>query len=110
VACMTESCSVVGNIDIEPFVPSLISCIARPEEVSECVHGLAGTTFVQVRFCRIICLWQMLSAKALLTKLQVSSYCYLKWKGAGIGPLIMFLKSVFCSICVSRPLQKIAAS
>lgn len=52
-ACMTESCSVVGNIDIEPFVPSLISCIARPEEVSECVHGLAGTTFVQVRFCGI---------------------------------------------------------
>ena len=49
VVCMNESCSVVGNIDIEPFVPSLISCIPRPEEVPECVHGLAATTFVQVK-------------------------------------------------------------
>ena len=37
----------IGNLDISPFIPSLISCIARPEEVSECVHKLASTTFVK---------------------------------------------------------------
>lgn len=40
-------CSVVGNKDIEPFIPVLVSCIARPSEVSECVYKLSATTFVQ---------------------------------------------------------------
>ena len=36
-----------GNKDIEPFVPTLCSCVARPEEIGETVEKLAATTFVQ---------------------------------------------------------------
>ena len=45
---MREVCQVVGNRDIEPFIPVLVSCIARPAEVPDCVHKLGATTFVQV--------------------------------------------------------------
>ncbi|EGF79103.1 hypothetical protein BATDEDRAFT_35572 [Batrachochytrium dendrobatidis JAM81] len=45
--CMTQVCGVLENIDVVPFLPALISCIARPEEVPECVYKLASTTFVQ---------------------------------------------------------------
>ncbi|KAI8920627.1 P-loop containing nucleoside triphosphate hydrolase protein [Entophlyctis helioformis] len=44
--CMTEVCGTLDNIDVVPFLPALISCIARPEEVPECVYKLAATTFV----------------------------------------------------------------
>ena len=37
----------MGNRDIEPFIPVLVSCIARPAEVPDCVHKLGATTFVQ---------------------------------------------------------------
>ena len=37
----------VGNIDIDPFIPTLIECIHKVDEVPECVHKLAATTFVQ---------------------------------------------------------------
>lgn len=40
-------CQCVGNRDIEAFIPVLVSCVARPEEVPECVHTLSATTFVQ---------------------------------------------------------------
>ncbi|KAI9204768.1 P-loop containing nucleoside triphosphate hydrolase protein [Polychytrium aggregatum] len=38
--------SVVGNPDIVPFLPAMISSIARPQEVPETVFKLAATTFV----------------------------------------------------------------
>ena len=44
--CMGDVTSTIDNIDIVPFLPVLISCIARPEEVPECVYKLAATTFV----------------------------------------------------------------
>eukprot|EP00475_Leptophrys_vorax_P006214 TRINITY_DN13820_c0_g1_i1.p2 TRINITY_DN13820_c0_g1~~TRINITY_DN13820_c0_g1_i1.p2 ORF type:complete len:1107 (-),score=191.67 TRINITY_DN13820_c0_g1_i1:331-3234(-) len=44
---MTESCAAIGNRDIEQFIPALVSSIARPVEVPECVHKLSATTFVQ---------------------------------------------------------------
>eukprot|EP00245_Coleochaete_scutata_P011263 TRINITY_DN414_c0_g1_i3.p1 TRINITY_DN414_c0_g1~~TRINITY_DN414_c0_g1_i3.p1 ORF type:complete len:1054 (-),score=299.78 TRINITY_DN414_c0_g1_i3:701-3862(-) len=44
---MLDACGAVGNKDIERFVPELVSCIARPTEVPECVHKLSATTFVQ---------------------------------------------------------------
>ncbi|KAK9830243.1 hypothetical protein WJX72_010523 [[Myrmecia] bisecta] len=47
IKAMTQSCSSLGNRDIEPFVPSLIACIARPAETPDCVHKLSATTFVQ---------------------------------------------------------------
>eukprot|EP00850_Spirogloea_muscicola_P004779 SM000021S06412 [mRNA] locus=s21:149230:154152:+ [translate_table: standard] len=47
VVAMKAVTSVVGNKDIDPFVPAVISCIARPAEVPECVHKLSATTFVQ---------------------------------------------------------------
>jgi elongation factor 3 len=31
---MTQSCNSIGNRDIEAFIPALVSCIARPLEVS----------------------------------------------------------------------------
>ncbi|KDO28384.1 hypothetical protein SPRG_20160 [Saprolegnia parasitica CBS 223.65] len=46
-AVMIKACSTASNADIEPFIPALISCIANPAEVSECVHKLASTTFVK---------------------------------------------------------------
>ena len=45
--CMELVCGTLDNIDVVPFLPSLISCISRPEEVPECVFKLAATTFVQ---------------------------------------------------------------
>jgi elongation factor 3 len=44
---MKEVCETLDNIDVVPFLPALISCIARPEEVPECVYKLSATTFVQ---------------------------------------------------------------
>jgi elongation factor 3 len=37
----------MNNKDLEPFIPSLVSCLTRPEEIQECVHKLSATTFVQ---------------------------------------------------------------
>ena len=48
VDCMTACCSVVGNRDVEPFVPTLISCMGNPAEVAEGIHKLGAITFVQV--------------------------------------------------------------
>lgn len=45
--CMTLVCGTLDNIDVIPFLPALISCIANPEQVPECVYKLAATTFVQ---------------------------------------------------------------
>mmetsp|Transcript_42170 Transcript_42170/g.51200 ORF Transcript_42170/g.51200 Transcript_42170/m.51200 type:complete len:1088 (+) Transcript_42170:115-3378(+) len=46
-ATMKTVCAVVGNVDVEPFIPTLIACIVDVDGVPECVHKLAGTTFVQ---------------------------------------------------------------
>lgn len=45
---MTEACSVVGNRDVEPFVPTLIGAMLRPAETTEAIHKLGAVTFVQV--------------------------------------------------------------
>ena len=45
--CMANVATCVGNLDIEPFIPTLIECINNVDEVPECVHKLASTTFVQ---------------------------------------------------------------
>jgi elongation factor 3 len=50
VDAMTACCSVVGNRDVEPFVPALISCMGNPAEVAEGIHKLGAITFVQVCF------------------------------------------------------------
>lgn len=44
---LKKLCSAIDNKDVEPFIPTLISAISTPEEVEECVHNLAATTFVQ---------------------------------------------------------------
>jgi elongation factor 3 len=44
---MANVSTCVGNLDIEPFIPTLIECINNVDEVPECVHKLAATTFVQ---------------------------------------------------------------
>eukprot|EP00884_Botryococcus_braunii_P020582 jgi/Botrbrau1/7207/Bobra.0300s0033.1 len=44
---LEKLCGVVGNKDIEVALPKIMSCIARPEEVSKCIHLLSATTFVQ---------------------------------------------------------------
>jgi hypothetical protein len=44
---LEKLCGVVGNKDIEVALPKIMSCIARPEEVTKCIHLLSATTFVQ---------------------------------------------------------------
>ena len=44
---MNQACAAVGNRDIEKFIPALITAMANPAEVSETVHKLSATTFVQ---------------------------------------------------------------
>ena len=44
---LEDICDAIGNIDLEPVIPRLITAITNPETVSDCVYSLAGTTFVQ---------------------------------------------------------------
>ncbi|KAI0164599.1 armadillo-type protein [Xylariaceae sp. FL1272] len=43
---MEKLCELIVNKDIERFIPELIKCIAKPENVPETVHLLGATTFV----------------------------------------------------------------
>jgi len=43
---MEKLCTLISNRDIERFIPELIKCIAKPENVPETVHLLGATTFV----------------------------------------------------------------
>lgn len=43
---MEKICQLISNKDIERFIPELIKCIAKPENVPETVHLLGATTFV----------------------------------------------------------------
>ena len=43
---MEKVCGLIVNRDIEKFIPELIKCIAKPENVPETVHLLGATTFV----------------------------------------------------------------
>lgn len=43
---MEKVCALISNKDIERFIPELIKCIAKPENVPETVHLLGATTFV----------------------------------------------------------------
>ncbi|TGJ82484.1 hypothetical protein E0Z10_g6262 [Xylaria hypoxylon] len=43
---MEKICELIVNRDIERFIPELIKCIAKPENVAETVHLLGATTFV----------------------------------------------------------------
>ena len=45
-ATMEKVCALISNKDIERFIPELIKCIAKPENVPETVHLLGATTFV----------------------------------------------------------------
>ena len=45
-ATMTKVCELISNKDIDKFIPELIKCIAKPENVPETVHLLGATTFV----------------------------------------------------------------
>ncbi|KAI5779252.1 armadillo-type protein [Geopyxis carbonaria] len=46
-ACMEKLCSLISNNDINRFIPQLIGCIAKPENVPETVHLLGATVFVE---------------------------------------------------------------
>ena len=43
---MEKICKLIENKDIEKFIPELIKCVAKPENVPETVHLLGATTFV----------------------------------------------------------------
>jgi len=45
--CMTSSCDVIGNRDIEHMTGKIVRSITNPEETPEIMHSLAGVTFVQ---------------------------------------------------------------
>jgi elongation factor 3 len=44
---MEKLCSLIANNDINRFIPQLIACIAKPENVPETVHLLGATVFVE---------------------------------------------------------------
>ncbi|KAG2223334.1 hypothetical protein INT45_008991 [Circinella minor] len=44
---MGTICGLVENKDIERFIPAVIACINKPENVPETIHLLGATTFVQ---------------------------------------------------------------
>ena len=44
---LNQACGALNNKDIKPFIPVLVTCLANPAEVPQCVHKLASTTFVQ---------------------------------------------------------------
>ncbi|KAJ8657866.1 hypothetical protein O0I10_006394 [Lichtheimia ornata] len=46
-ATMGNICGLVENKDIERFIPAVIACINKPENVPETIHLLGATTFVQ---------------------------------------------------------------
>ncbi len=90
-------CNVVDNKDIEPFIPTLVSCIARPEEVVECVYKLSSTTFVQAvgpPTLAIIApvLERGLKERQLATKRKVS--------GRGRGCVCVLCRGTCCAHCV----------
>lgn len=62
---LTKVCHVVGNMDIEPFIPALVSCMANPQEVAECTHKLASTTFVKTVEAPALALMEPLLKRAL---------------------------------------------
>jgi elongation factor 3 len=43
---MEKICKLIENKDIEKFIPELIKCVAKPENVPETIHLLGATTFV----------------------------------------------------------------
>ncbi|PLB46077.1 ARM repeat-containing protein [Aspergillus steynii IBT 23096] len=43
---MEKVCGLIVNKDIDRFIPELIKCISKPENVPETVHLLGATTFV----------------------------------------------------------------
>ena len=43
---MEKVCNLIVNKDIDRFIPELIKCVAKPENVPETVHLLGATTFV----------------------------------------------------------------
>ena len=43
---MEKVCELISNKDIDRFIPELIKCIAKPENVPETIHLLGATTFV----------------------------------------------------------------
>ena len=44
---MLKACEVVGNRDLEPFIPGLVACIVKVAETPDIVHRMSATTFVQ---------------------------------------------------------------
>lgn len=63
--CMESICGVVGNDDLTPFIPNLISAIANPKEVPECTHKLASTTFVRAVEAPALAIMEPLLSRAL---------------------------------------------
>ena len=47
-ATLEKVMALTENEDIKPFLPVLKSCLIQPKDLLECIHKLAGTTFVQV--------------------------------------------------------------
>ena len=44
---LLDVCKCMGNKDIEPLLPVLVSSIAHPTQLEECIYKLSATTFVQ---------------------------------------------------------------
>ena len=70
--CMSDVCGCIENNDIGSFIPALISMITRPDEVPECVHLLAATTFVQTVDSAALSIVQPLLVRGFAEKLTAT--------------------------------------
>lgn len=70
---MERVVGVMGNRDLEPFIPALVSCIVRPTEVPDIVGKLSATTFVQTIEA---------PALAVMVPLLVRPQCWSRIKGS----------------------------
>ena len=93
---MERVCGVMGNRDLEPFIPALVSCIVRPAEVPDIVGKLSATTFVQTIEAPALAVMVPLLVRARLKSLEP---CHIavaekRLQTAVVGALLRLLNAV----------------
>ena len=117
--CMLECCYAAGNRDLEATVPALVSCISRPAEVAECIHKLAGTTFVQAveaPALAVICPLLIRGLRERITSVKrkaaliIANMAKLVEDPQQAAPFLPLLLELFSSCCPWVPFPALASS
>ena len=61
-------CQKIKNKDIDTLMPQLIEAMANPDKVTETIHALSATTFVQTIHESVLCILVPLLERALLKR------------------------------------------